>query len=66
VGQKAINLSETYPSALTQTEGAAEISPPFVKPTMKLGDPDGGRSQGAVVAESFEGPVAAVVGIGLA
>jgi hypothetical protein len=41
-------------SALTQTKGAAEVSPPFVEPTMNLGDSDGGRPRGAVVAESFE------------
>jgi hypothetical protein len=47
--------SKTYlPSALTQTKGAAEVSPPFVEPTMNLGDFDGGRPRGAVVAESFE------------
>jgi hypothetical protein len=36
-------------SALTQTEGAAEVSPPFVKPTMNLGGSDGGRARGIVV-----------------
>jgi hypothetical protein len=38
-----------HASALTQTEGAAEVSPPFVKPTMNLGGSDSGRAQRIVV-----------------
>jgi len=41
-------------SALTQTKGAAEVSPAFAKPTKNLGGSDGGRAQGIVVRESFE------------
>ena len=41
-------------SALTQTKGAAEVSPAFAKPTKNLGGSDGGRGQGIVVRESFE------------
>jgi hypothetical protein len=29
-------MTTSTSSALTQTEGAAEVSPPFVKPTMNL------------------------------
>jgi len=50
----AVMIITEFTRALTQTEGAAEISPPFVKPTMNLGGSDGGRAQGIVVPESFE------------
>ena len=50
-----VGVSRKRPaSALTQTEGAAEVSPPFVKRTMNVGGSDGDRAQGIVVRESFE------------